>query len=489
VSTVASEAGLLAAATGEATEGTPTLRQYLNRIVGRPDDLRVVSREVRPADFDVTGVLEHLERIDQHPAVLFTHPQDLRGRPAEAALLANLFASRARCAEMLGLDPAQAGAELGAAYAARVGRTVTPVTVPSADAPVHAHVLQGDDATFDALPAVRHFEMDLGPVLTMAHAMRAPGEDFYNVTFAKTFPEDGGRRGGITIHTPDMSRMLREWARRGERVPIVNVLGHDPAFWLGSLALTPYGTNEYETIGGCMGRPVRLTPSVTWGAEVMVPADAEIVVEGEIVPGERTVVNPFGEISRQYQAQELAPVMEVKAVTFRERPIMQEVYSAHREHFLLGLIPREGSIFNMLRRELGNVTAVNLPYSGCGRFTCYISMKDPQEGQPKLAALKTLAAAPMFQTVVVVDSDIDVFKEEDVLWAINMYVDPHRDIDLLKGMREPTDFRAMRDNRLLVDATRPRHIAFPTRPQVPPHVLERINLDEWLANGPQEGNQ
>ena len=472
---------------GDHSDATPTLRQYLDRINGRSDHLQVVTRQVRPQAFDVTGVLEHLDRLERYPAVFFTNPLDLRDQPAKAVLLANLFADRVRCAEMLGLDPSQAGAELGAAYAARVGHKIAPVIVPSTDAPVHANVLQGDQASFEVLPVVRHFEMDLGPVLTMAHVMRAPGEAFYNVTFAKTFPEDHGRRGGITIHTPDMSRMLREWARRGERVPIVNVLGHDPAFWLGSLALTPYGTNEYETIGGCVGRPVRLTPSVTWGESMMVPADAEIVVEGELIPGEKTVVNPFGEISRQYQAQELAPVMEVKAVTFREKPIMQEVYSAHREHFLLGLIPREGSILNLLRRELGNVTAVNLPYSGCGRFTCYISMQDPQEGQPKLAALKTLAAAPMFQTVVVVDADIDVFNEEDVLWAINMYVDPRRDVDLLKGMREPTDFRAMRDHRVLVDATRPRHIAFPTRPQVPRNALERIVLEEWLTDEPWEG--
>ena len=260
----------------------------------------------------------------------------------------------------------------------------------------------------------------------------------------------------------------------------MNVLGHHPNFWLGSLGLTPYGTNEYETIGACMGAPVRLAPSVTWGDQMLVPADAEIIIEGEIVPGEQTVVNPFGEISRQYQAQELAPVMEITAITHRPGAIMQEIFSAHREHFILGLIPREGSIFRLLQQQMGTVTAVHLPFSGCGRFTCYISLKDVQDGQAKLAALKVLSAAPMFQTIVLVDDDIDVFREEDVLWAISMYVDPHRDVDLIQGMREPTDFRAMRDHRLIIDATRPRHVAFPSRPSVPEAALARIALEEWL---------
>lgn len=467
----------------DVTVGERSLGQYLRTLEDRPAELEIVSRQADPAAFDVTAVLEHLEKQNRFPAVRFVRPFNAQHHTSEFDILTNLFATRERCAEILGLPRDDANARLGPAYADLLRTTREPTVISSDEAPVHENVRQGDDATFDIFPVVRHFEMDLGPVLTMALIMRAPSESFHNVTFAKTFPEDNGRRGGITVHTPDMSRMIREWSRRGERVPVVNVLGHHPGFWLGSLALTPYGTNEYETIGACMGSSVRLVPSVTWGSEMLVPADAEIVVEGELVPGEQTVVNPFGEISRQYQAQEMAPVMEVKAVTYRTGAIMQDIFSAHREHFLLGLIPREGSVFNVLQREIGNVTAVHLPYSGCGRFACYISIKVVQDGQAKLTALKALSAAPMFQTIVVVDDDIDVFDEEQVLWAVHMYLDPQRDIDLIKGMREPTDFRAMRGNRVIIDATRPRNIAFPTRPKVPADVLTRVALDDWLDSG------
>jgi UbiD family decarboxylase len=329
------------------------------------------------------------------------------------------------------------------------------------------------------LPAVRHFEMDLGPVLTMAHVMHAPGERFYNVTFVKTFMETTGRRGGLTIHTPHLSRMLREWGRRGERVPVVNVLGHHPAFWLGCLALTPYGANEYATAGAFLGEPLRLAPSVTWGADFLVPADAEIIIEGEIVPGERTVVDPFGEISRLYQAQELAPVMEVKAITHRSGAILQDIFSGHPEHFLLGLIPREGSVFNHLQERMGNVVGVHLPHSGNGRSTCYVSIRKTDEGQPKQAALQALAHAPQLQAVVVVDDDVDVFHEEDVLWAVNTYVDPFRDVDVVGNVGRRSD-RAMDNHKILIDATRPSHVAFPTRLRVPQDALDAVRPEEWL---------
>lgn len=457
-----------------------SLGEYLARISARPEEYRTVSRQVNPVDFEVTGLLEKLDRQDRYEAVHFTDALDLTGKPSEFGLISNLFSTRPRIAEMLHLSTEDVGPELGLQYGELVNGRVAPEVITAADAPVQQNVLRGDAATMNILPAVRHSEMDLGAVLTMAHVMKGPDDDFYNVTFAKTFPDEAGRRGGITIHTPDLSRLLREWEARGRRFPVVNVLGHHPGFWLGSLAVTPYGTNEYETIGGFLGHPLRLAPSVTWGEEFLVPADAEIIIEGEIVPGERTVVNPFGEISRQYQAQELAPVMEITAITYRDGAILQDVFSGHREHMLLGSIPREGSLQRHLQSTTGAVKAVHLPYSGAGRFVCYISMKKAYEGQVKEVAIAALARVPALQTVIVVDDDIDAFNEEDVMWAVHVYADPDTDVDVLHNLKQPTDYRALGGSRILIDATRPTDRAFPTKLRVPPAAVDAVKLDEWL---------
>jgi len=455
-----------------------SLDAYLATIRDRPSEFRTVSRPVEPANFDVTAILEHLDRRREYPAVLFEHPSTLHGQPSQFPLLANLWGTRARCAEMLGLEPHQSGRELGLRYAEIMRNTIQPIVVGRDDAPVQAHVYQGQHADMWMLPVVRHFEMDLGGVLTMANVMHAPGSDAYNISFIKTFPETG-HRGGLTIHSKDMGRMLREWQRVGLNVPIIAVLGHHPAFWLGSLGLTPYGTNEYTTVGAFLAEPLRLAASVTWGDDFLVPADAEIIIEGELLAGQQTIVDPFGEITRLYQAQELAPVMQVTAITHRTGAIMQDVFSGHAEHFLLGLIPREGSLLNHLNRQSGNVSAVHLPHSGNGRSTCYISINKQDEGQPKLIALQALTHAPMFQQIVVVDDEIDVFNEEDVLWAINTYVDIGRDVTVINNAGHSSE-RAGGNTRIIIDATRPSHIAFPSRLRVPPEALERVRLEEWL---------
>lgn len=461
-------------ATDRANLGT-----YLEQIRDDPREYRSVSRQVNPMEFEVTAVLEHLDRRREYPTVVFENPLDMHGQPAGIPLVTNLWATRERCAEAVGIPRTDAGAPLGSRFAELVKERKRPELVRDGSTPVQENVLRGDDADLWSLPVVRHYEMDLGGVLTMALAMRAPGEDFYNITFVKSFPETP-HRAGLTIHSQDMSRMLGLWERRGERVPVINILGHHPAFWLGTLNSTPYGDDEYETAGGFLGEPVRLAPSVTWGEEFLVPADAEIIIEGEIAPGERTIVDPFGEISGQYQAQELAPYMDVTAITYRDGAMMQDVFSGHREHMLLGSIPREGSILNHLRQKIGSVTAVHLPYSGVGRYTAYISMKKTSEWQAKNAAIQAIAHIPNLQVVVVVDEDVDVFNEEKVLWCVYTYVDPDRDVDLVKNLRPPSDPRGLGSTRVLIDATRPTHIPFPTRLGVPDDAMARVKLEEWL---------
>ena len=466
--------------TGKATGGAPkSLRTYLDRIRDDPTEFRTVSRTVDPREFDVTGLLGVLNARREYPTVQFDHPLDMHGRPSKFPLVTNLWATRERCAEMVGLARSDAGVRLGSLLCERIERKIEPVVVSGASAPVQANVVQGEKVDMWTLPAVRHFEMDLGAVLTMGMIAKPPGESFYNITFVKAFPETG-QRAGLTVHTVHMSRIVREWERRREPCRVAYVLGHHPAFWLGTLNNTPWGDNEYATCGGFLQEPVRLAPSVTWGEDFLVPADAEIVLEGEVVPGKRTVVNPFGDITTQYQSQQLGQVMEVKAMSWRDGALFQDIFSGHREHMLLGSIPREGTIFNHLQNKLGNVIAVHMPYSGCARYTAYVSIRKTEEGQAKTAGLQALAHVPNLYAVVVVDQDIDVFDEEQVLWAVNFQVEPRRDITVIENMRAPNDPRALGSARVIIDATRPTHIAFPTRLKVPQAAMERVKLDEWL---------
>ena len=459
------------------------LASFINRVSAEfPDDVITVRRQINPDAHECTAILQHLHQRGERPMALFESPLNLLGEPSEFPVVMNVMATRERCALALDFPPEQANLPLSLEYARRERQQVAPRVVDAGDAPVQEVVLRGDAVDLRRLPIVRHAEADLSAVVTMAAVMKDPDTGIYDVSFVKGFPKDA-RKAGVSIHTPHLERILAKYEQRGEPAPYVHILGHHPAFYLGALALTLYDSDDYHTIGGFLREPLRLVPSETWGNDFLVPADAEILIEGEIPPGERTVVDPFGEVTRLYQAQCLRPVLDVTALTHRRGAWYQNIFSGHQGHWNLGSIPKEGSVYNALQRRFGIIEAVSLPMSGCGRLACYVSIHKQREGQGKEVAIAALPESWGFEVIIVVDADIDVFNERDVLWALYTYVDPTRDIDIIHNYTKNVFTSAFQGSRILIDATKPLDVAFPEKYRMPPDVMKRIDLDEWIEAG------
>ena len=460
------------------------LRQFIRDLEAEvPGDVLRVKQPVDPAAFDCTAILEHLAQRGQHPLAVFEDTRALTGEPSGIPVVMNAFATRERCASALGFPRDQAGLPLALEFSRRgLDGPIEPEVVDREHAPAKEVVDTGDAIDTRQLPIVMHSEGDYAPCLTMTLAVKDPESGAYNAAFIKAFYDyEDQRRLRITIHSTDTDRALAHYEDRGLPMPIVAILGHHPGFYLGTMGLTPYQSDDYATIGAYLGEPLRLVPSETWGEDFLVPADAEILIEGEVPPGERLIADPFGDITRQYQAQTLRPVMNITAITRRREPLLQDVFAGHRDHMTVGQIPKEGTLYNTLRRRFGDIiTAVHLPYSGCGRLAAYISIDKRVEGQGKAVALAAVQESWTFQYVVVVDEVIDVFSEEDVLWATMVYTDPTRDVDLVNNI--PTVFTTqMGYRKVLIDATRPLDRAMPDMNRVPADAMARFDIDDILG--------
>ncbi|MBI2305453.1 MAG: UbiD family decarboxylase [Chloroflexi bacterium] len=398
-----------------------------------PQEILEIHRPVDPNNFDVSAILQHLENKGQFPMVLFHAPKNLRGEASSFPVVVNLFAQRERSAIALGFPPEQSQMPLSLEFARREQLRLMPQVVSPLEAPVKEVVEMGEDADVRKFPGVRQHHMNLGAYFTMLVVVKDPDEGFYEASFIKTYPK-APRRMGISVTSPHVSRIRQKYEARGLPTPIINILGHHPAFSLGTLSATPFGNNDYETIGAFMGEPLRLVASETWGDDFLVPADAEIVIEGELELGVMEILQPYGEVTRHYQPQSLKPVMRVTSITHRRHAIMEDVFCGHVGHWILGAIPKEGSVYNSVRKKFADVTAVHIPNSGCGRLSCYVAIKKSHEGEPKWVALETLTVNREFQWVVVVDDFIDVFNEQDVMWAFFTTVDPSRDITVIENI-------------------------------------------------------
>lgn len=446
-------------------------------------DLVRVKRTVSPAHFEVTALLQHLENMRKFPLLLFEKPLNLKGEPSSFPLLSNLFATRPRCALALGMSPDDAKLPLSLEYARREERLIPPVPVSTQEAPIKEVVKRGEDADLYEFPIVRHHAMDPAPYIDMTPVMKDPEQGFYNVAFLRNMVK-GPRRLGIHMSPRHNWQIHRKNEEKKRPTPVAIVVSHHPAFYLGALNVSPFGVDDYARIGAIMGEPLRLTASETWGKDFMVPADAEIVIEGHVLPKVREVEAPFGEFTGYYGPQRLRPVIEVTAITHRRNAVFQHVFVGHRDNWVLGGIPKEGSLFNLIRGIVPTVKAVHFPISGCCRLNCYISIDKKIDGETKQAALAALAGCDFVKHVVVVDADINVYSEEEVLWAVATRVQADQDVDIIKNVKgntlDPSQTDDIMTAKMIIDATRPIQRPFSARVELPKEALKKTRLEDFI---------
>ena len=453
------------------------MQEYLDKLGDVcPQELLTLEEEVNPAAFEATAVLRRLEMAAKHPLVVFKRPLNLKGQVSEFPLVMNVFADRARCALALGMRREDAKLALAIEYGKREAGMRPPEVIAKGSAPVKQVVKVGDQADLRDLPIARHHEMDLAPYIDMALILRDAESKAHNTAFLRTAYK-GPRRLGLHMARRHSWEIVRRHEAAGKNTPAVIVVSHHPAFFLGTLNSVPFGTDDYEVIGSIMGESVRLTASETWGEAFLVPADADLLIEGEVLAGGREVEGPFGENHGYSGPQRLGWVIEVKAITHRNGACYQSIFVGHADNWMLGAIPREGAIYQRIQASMPNVRGVHLANSGCGRHNCYISLKQSVAGQGKQAALIALATADFIKNVVVVDEDIDPYNEQEVWWAIATRAQPEEDVDILRGVSynalDPSTKEEGVGSKMIIDATKPVGRPFDRRSTVPEAALIR----------------
>jgi 2,5-furandicarboxylate decarboxylase 1 len=444
-----------------------------------PNDLVVIEKEV-DSRFEVTGILQHLESQKKCPAVLFENVKNMNGKPGNR-VLSWVEGTRQRVAISLGLSPEKWKTEITAELLKRVTNRINPVVVDRKEAPVKEWIAKGEDVDLGHLPIVYHHEGDGNPYCTLPSILKKPDNIGYNIAYLRIMCRNKNETG---IH---MSRGMHSWSinnrneEQGKPTPIAIVHGHHPAFLLAGVTTSPWLWDEYSVAGAMLGEPVRLTASETWGGDFLVPADAEVVIEGEIQPKIRKSEGPFGEWTGYLGPQRYEPIIRVKAITHRKNYIYQDNFIGHRDFSYTGW---EVDVTRRVADTLsGNVMAVNLPYSGRCGYHVYISIKKLSEGDPMMAACAAQGVGKP-KLIIIVDDDIDVFNEEEVWFAVATRFQADRDMTVIPRVRgsmlDPSMLDDVTHSTLVIDATKPVNRPFEIRVRVPQEVLDRIHLTDYI---------
>jgi 2,5-furandicarboxylate decarboxylase 1 len=409
--------------------------------------------------WEVSAVLDRLERSHRFDPVLFG---SVRGHPGWS-MLGNLFADRRTIAAVLDVDPA----DLGAEFTRRIQHPVAPVRVSGG--PAQAQVLAGDPG-LDAIPLPRLHERDAAPYVSLGVAFcRDPDTGAQNVGIYRFM-----RRGALEL-VPSLTSIsnaadiFRRYEQRGQPMDIAIVPGCSPALALAASYRAPAGTDEASLAGGLAGEPLQLMPAKT--VDLDVPADAEVVIEAQVQPGERYPEAPFADMSRSYSRVKQGPLVTVSAITHRDDPVLQLAFSGHADASNMAALCHEAAIWQAVRQSTTCVRAVHVPASGYG-FHCYLgvekvpTIEGRERGEHRNAMLAVLGAVTQIKLVVAFDFDVDIFDDNEVLGALARRLQPvdprtgEQRVTVLGNVRgatyDPSSFhREYPNSKMMIDATIP----------------------------------
>jgi 2,5-furandicarboxylate decarboxylase 1 len=308
----------------------------------------------------------------------------------------------------------------------------------------------------ELLPIPTHNALDSGPYISAGLLIsRHPRTGVQNVAIHRC-QVNGPDELGILLLPRHTLAFYGAAEAAGEALEIAIVIGVDPLTSLASQAIAPLDVDELMIAGALHGEPLQVIKCLT--NEVRVPADAEIVLEGRILPHRRAPEGPFGEFPQYYGERAERHVAKIDRITHRRDAIFHTIVGGANEHLILGAIPREATLLGHLRRSFPNVLDVHLSMGGVGRYVLYVKLHKRQEGEPKNVIMGAFAGHYDLKHVIVVDDDVDIHNAREVEWAVVTRAQADKDLVIVANAQgsklDPSSHDGI-SAKLGIDATVP----------------------------------
>ena len=416
-------------------------REYLDYL-DEEGKLARVKKEVDPR-FEIAAGIRKASDTDG-PALLF---ERVKGYP-DWKVAAGLFATQKLLALAFGADDDER--KLVERYLEVDQKRVKPKLVGTG--PVKEVILKGKDVDLTKLPIPTYCERDAGPYLTAGvEIAKHPDTGMQNVAMVRRMLMGRDRTSISAPPIHHLGLLVAAAHQKGKPLGVATVIGAHPALAIASQIRPGLGVDETEIAGAIMGKPMEMVKCET--IDVEVPADAEIVIEGEIIPGEMVEDGPFGEYPGNYRSMSdyvvltgspisRNNVVKITAITMRKNPIFVALLTGMpitENHTLIkwataAAIYRHASA---VVYDPEDITGVNMTVGGSCRHHCVISIRKRNEWMARDLIYSLLATRYITGLVTVVDEDVDIYDPVKVEHAIATTVKPDRDVIILPTVPAP----------------------------------------------------
>jgi 4-hydroxy-3-polyprenylbenzoate decarboxylase len=428
------------------------LREFIAALE-RANELKRITVEVDP-ELEITEIADRvMKRPGGGKALLFE-----RVRGHSMPVLVNMFGSRRRMQMVCGAEKLSDITENFLALLESRGpmsfieklkmlpklkqlSDVFPTEVKSAA----WHEIEVKEPSFELIPVCKCWPKDGGKFVTLPMVFsRDPisGAQNCGMYRLQIFDE---KTCGMHWHIhKGGAEHLRRMKEKGEVLPVSIVIGAGPAEIFSAAVPLPPDINELMFAGLLRGSPVRVARCRT--NDLLVPAEAEVVLEGYVDPGELRLEGPFGDHTGYYSLADMYPVFHLTAMSMRRDPIYP--------HTIVGPPPMEDAYIGeaieqlfmpIIKRQFPEIVDMHMPIWGCFHNLLLVAIRKSYPGQARkiMHGLWGLGQAMNTKLIVVVDHDVNLHNYGEVVWRATNSVDYARDIEIVRGPVDDLDHAAM----------------------------------------------
>ncbi len=433
-------------AASESTDGAgrapiQDLREWLARVEEMGELVRVKAPVNRDEEMSAVGYL--VAKQQPSPAVLFENARGFDKSPIGATLLWNILGPSLKRIAITLEEPADTPAvELIRRVKDKLKKRIPPCEVARAQAPVYQNTLTGDQIDLDLLPIPRHWPLDGGRYAGTADAVitRDPDSGYLNIGTYRMM-QQGKNQVGLYLSPGKDARLhiTRAW-QQGKSIEVAAAWGIDPLFMMVGSQTFPKNVSEYEFAGGIKGQAIPVVRGTT--TDLLLPANAELVIEGIIRPNSVMPEGPFGEFPGYYGRPEAGcPLVDISAVHYRSRPVLTNAlmadYPSCEQSGFFSII-RSAKIWDDLDKlGIPGIHGVYSHPAAAGGFgMTVISLEQRYAGHAaQVLALAAQCPGGAYYTkwIIAVDEDIDPTDMNEVIWAMASRCNPIDDIDILRN--------------------------------------------------------
>lgn len=379
--------------------------------------------------------------IEERKAFLFENVVDIKGKKYDMPVL---VASHAASKELYAIGMMCKPDEIMEKWASGQRNPIHPALVK--EGPVHEVVYMGNDLLkrggLGELPVpISTPGFDNAPYFSSANwVTKDPKTGAVNIGNYRAMIKSPTRTGIHLQPRQDMRTHWEESRKAGKPLQSAIILGASPVIGYIGTAKLPPDVDDYAVAGGIAGEPIQLVKCKT--VDIEVPATAEIVIEGVLPVDSLEREAPFGEFTGYMGAEVVEPYFNVTCITHRRDAIFNSFISQFTpsESSVLRQVGDEATLYKFLRYDCGlPVLDVALHESSGSLPYCVIKMRKTHPAQT-WQALHGAAAHNFWRKILIaVDEDIDPRDADSVNWALAYRMQPHQDIEIIKGHRVAMD--------------------------------------------------